>query len=138
MYDRGIEINEAYEAGMRALSSLANAQDYLNSAGNWGLLDILGGGFFSTLMKRSKMNDAGRCMEKAREDLFAFQRELRDVREFYGPRMDDNGFLTFADYFFDGFLADVLVQSKINQAKQQVADAIHRVNTALDELDRLR
>ena len=43
-------------------------------------------------------------------------------------------FLTFADFFFDGFLADVMVQSKINNAKKQVDEAIRRVEEVLVKL----
>ena len=39
------EISEAIRAGERALSSLRAAQDKLGSARNWGIFDMLGGGF---------------------------------------------------------------------------------------------
>lgn len=38
------EISEAIQAGNEALRCLENAKDFLGSAGNWGLLDIFGGG----------------------------------------------------------------------------------------------
>lgn len=39
-YDRNKEIMEAIAAGERALSSLRAAQDSLNSARGWGILDM--------------------------------------------------------------------------------------------------
>ena len=39
------EIDEAIRAGQRARSSLLQAKDCLKSAGNWGLLDMFGGGW---------------------------------------------------------------------------------------------
>ena len=45
-----------------------------------------------------------------------------------------DGFLTFADFFFDGLLADLLVQSKISDAKQAVDNAIFRVDSILARL----
>lgn len=48
------EIKEAKEAGNRALTSLHSAQDMLKSAGNWGLLDMFGGGLISGMAKHSK------------------------------------------------------------------------------------
>ena len=36
-------------------------------------------------------------------------------------------FLRFADFFFDGFIADWMVQSKIRKGQQQVRQAIRRV-----------
>ena len=130
------EMKEAMDAGERALSSLRNAQRKLNSAGNWGLLDMFGGGLFSTIMKRSKMDDAQELMEAAKSDLKRFQRELKDVNIPLDLRMEVGSFLSFADFFFDGFVADYLVQSKISEAKEQVSDAIIRVEQILSELKR--
>lgn len=130
------EMKEALDAGERALSSLRNAQEKLNSAGNWGLFDMFGGGLFSTIMKRLKMDDAQQLMEAAKSDLKRFQRELKDVNIPLDLRMEVGSFLSFADFFFDGFVADYLVQSKISEAKEQVSDAIIRVEQILNELKR--
>lgn len=130
------EMKEAMDAGERALTSLRNAQEKLNSAGNWGLFDMFGGGLFSTIMKRSKMDDAQQLMEAAKADLKRFQRELKDVNIPLDLRMEVGSFLSFADFFFDGFVADYLVQSKISEAKEQVSDAIIRVEQILNELKR--
>ena len=43
-YDIEKEKREAIEAGQRALSSLRTAKENLNSAKNWGLVDMFGGG----------------------------------------------------------------------------------------------
>ncbi|HIT90352.1 MAG TPA: hypothetical protein IAC41_08035 [Candidatus Merdenecus merdavium] len=132
-YDLNKEIKEAINAGENALRSLKEAQKYLNSAGNWGLVDIFGGGFFTDMIKHSKINNARQCMEAARQDLRSFQRELNDIDE-YIPNIDVGDFLTFADFFFDGFLADVFVQSKISDAKRNVEDAIFRVQNLVSRL----
>ena len=57
-YDIEKEKREAIEAGHRALNSLGAAKENLNSAKNWGLVDMFGGGFFSTMLKHSKMDQA--------------------------------------------------------------------------------
>lgn len=130
------EMKEAMDAGERALSSLRSAQEKLNSAGNWGLFDMFGGGLFSTMIKRSKMDDAQNLMEAAKTDLKRFQKELKDVNIPLDLRMEVGSFLSFADFFFDGFVADYLVQTKISDAKDQVSDAIIRVEQILSELKR--
>ena len=53
-YDIEKEKREAIEAGRRALNSLQAAKENLNSAKNWGLVDMFGGGFFTTMLKHSK------------------------------------------------------------------------------------
>ena len=55
-YDIEKEKREAIEAGRRALNSLQAAKENLNSAKNWGLVDMFGGGFFTTMLKHSKMD----------------------------------------------------------------------------------
>ncbi len=132
------EIMEAIAAGERAHQSLCNAEQALKSAGNWGLVDMFGGGFFTNMFKHNKMGDASYYMDQARFDLQNFQRELRDVNTFENLYIDVGDFLTFADFFFDGFVADFMVQSKINDAKRNVAEAIERVEQILDQLYRER
>ena len=41
------EMQEAVQAGERALQSLYAARDKLGSARNWGIFDMLGGGFWT-------------------------------------------------------------------------------------------
>lgn len=128
------EIQEAIAAGETALRSLREAENFLNSSLNWGFVDLIGGGLFTDLMKHSKMNKASSCMERAKTNLRIFQRELRDVSAVVDFRIDIGGFLTFADFFFDGIIADYLVQSKLKDAKAQVISAIHQVEALLREL----
>ena len=78
-YDIEKEKREAIEAGRRALNSLQTAKENLNSAKNWGLVDMFGGGFFTTMLKHSKMDQAKQNMEQAKYDLRNFSRELNDV-----------------------------------------------------------
>ena len=80
-YDIEKEKREAIEAGQRALSSLRTAEENLNSAKNWGLADMFGGGFFSTMLKHSKMDQARQNMEQAKYDLRNFSRELNLLRK---------------------------------------------------------
>ena len=44
------EIQEALTAGENALQSLYAASEQLDSARNWGIVDLLGGGFFTDLI----------------------------------------------------------------------------------------
>ena len=129
------EMIEAINSGRQALEKLKTAQEKLTSAGNWGLLDMLGGGFLSTMIKRSKIDEANRLMEEARVGLWRFQKELKDVNLPLDLKLEVGSFLSFADYFFDGVVADFMVQSKINDAKQQVGEAIYRVQQVLNELE---
>ena len=128
------EIHEAIQAGVNALSHLEAAADKLGSARNWGIYDLFGGGGLASMIKHAKLNDASRCIEDAKHYLVIFQRELRDVQVPMEFGVEIGNFLTFADFFFDGIVADYLVQSKINDARSQVNDAIGQVQTILYRL----
>lgn len=128
------EIDEAIVSGERALASLKTAQEKLNSARNWGIFDMLGGGLLADIMKHSKMNDASAYMEEAKRDLLVFQKELQDVQETIDLKVDVDGFLTFADFFFDGIIMDYMVQSKIAEARKQIEQALPLVEGLVNDL----
>ena len=83
-----------------------------------------------------KIGDAKSSLNRAKYDLERFGRELSDVRDIQGLNVEIGDFLTFADFFFDGFIADMMVQSKIRKAQDQIDDAIDRVETLLGRLRR--
>ena len=136
-YDFNKEKEEAIAAGTKALQSLKRAQEQLNSARNWGIYDIIGGGFISSMIKHGKMDKAQMYMEEARYDLKKFSKELQDVDQLCTVDIGSNDFLRFADWFFDGFVSDILMQSRINEARKQVDEAIMAVEFSLKRLKSL-
>lgn len=131
------ELDEAIVAGERALGSLHDAKKYLNSASNWGLLDIFGGDTFSGLFKHMKISKANNCLYQAKSDLNRFRKELDDIDD-YIPDFEVGGFLVFADFFFDGLIADIFVQSKIGEMKRQVEDAIGKTEEMVRRLKAMK
>lgn len=135
-YDLKTEIREAIVAGEEALVSLREAKRYLSSAGNWGLWDIFSRrSMIVTFVKHTKINKAISCIDVAKNDLRRFREELDEVDD-YLPNVRIGEFMTFADFFFDGFVADVMMQTKISNAKSQVDDAIYQVESIVNRLRR--
>lgn len=132
------EVREAIGAGARALTSLKMAREKLESAKTWGIVDLLGGAFFTDMVKHTKMQEAVTCMEVAKTELLRFQKELGDVQVPIELRMEVDRFLSFADFFFDGIVADYLVQKKIREAREQVEDAIYHVENLMEDLKQIR
>lgn len=130
------ELKEAIDAGERALNSLKCAKSRMDSAKNWGLFDMFGGGMLSSMVKHSQMRNATSYMEDAKRDLQIFQRELQDINVSMNLKIEVGSFLTFADFFFDGIFADYLVQCKIEEAREQINDAIRIVGNLLAGLKR--
>lgn len=131
------EVREAIIAGEQALRSLRAAQEDLGSARNWGIADLLGGGLITGLVKHSRLKDASAHMEEARNGLRRFQREVKDVSAYTELHLNIGEFLTFADFFFDGLIADYMVQSRIADARSQVDQAISYVESILADLRRI-
>ena len=131
------ERDEALAAGRTALSSLEEARSMLSSARGWGIYDtFFKGGFISGLIKHSKMNDAEACIYQARNDLIRFNDELHDL-DLMGINLNTGDLLGIVDIFFDGFLADILMQSRIKDACDQVDNAIYKVRTLISQLENL-
>ncbi len=128
------EKQEAIGAGIRALDSLNAAKDFLYHAADWGLLDMIGGGLFTTMIKHSKLDKARSALEAARYDLQNFSKELADIDRKFNLSLELGDFLELADYLFDNFFVDYLVQEKITEAREQVDRAIAGVERIVYEL----
>lgn len=125
------ELGEATSAGQSALRSVEEIQDTLASAANWGALDMFGGGMLTTMAKHSAMDAAKNQARVAQRQLLQFEEELADADERLQVSLEIDGFSMFADYFFDGLIADWIVQSKIQNAKAECSETILRVKTAI-------
>ena len=130
------EVNEAIEAARKSLRSLRAAQDELGAAKNWGIVDMLGGGLFTNLAKHSKMNRAQDYIETAKADIRVLERELGDIPEAYQVNAAVGSFLSCADFLCDGLFVDYLVQTRIGKARENIQEAINKVERLLRELER--
>ena len=135
---RNREIAEAIEAGKRAWKALDKAESCLDSAKGFGIWDMIGGGFLSSALKHSKVDDAQRYMEQAQRELSNFSRELRDVQMHAEIRVDFGGLVKGFDMFCDNFLVDVMVQSKINENRRNVRAAKQKVEDTIRKLEQMR
>ncbi|MDW7652122.1 MAG: hypothetical protein SCK29_06280 [Bacillota bacterium] len=133
----GKELHEAIEAGHHVLSELDHVRRSLGSAKSWGTWDLLGGGLIATAVKHSRIDDARSAAHRVQQSLRAFLRELKDVDPAYTAdiTVEIGTFATFADYFFDGLIADWIVQSKINSSLDNAISLERTVETLLGELE---
>lgn len=120
------EIQEALTAGENALQSLYAASEQLDSARNWGII-VYWEAVFYRFIKHSK-REKQRSIFHRQDIIFNSSKKncvMSQQMIQYSYRRDD--FLSFADFFFDGVVADYLVQSRINETRRKVAEAIRRV-----------
>lgn len=139
------ELREAISAGESTTEILTDLTETLGSAKDLGTLDLLGGGTFTTMAKHSKIDEARKMGSDASYYIEKFSKELSDVSQLSNINLDIkiSSFDTFADYFFDGLIADWSVQSKINDSLNSAQDAlgnvreiIHSLNSQLNALEK--
>lgn len=130
------ELHEAIQAGQSALKYLQSVSSELSSAANWGTFDLLGGGMLSTMAKHSKIDSARKSAQRAQRQLRRFQEELADADQRLQLSLDIGCFSKFADFFFDGLIADWVVQSKIKQASSACSRTTSQVSSAVNACQR--
>lgn len=130
------EIREALDAANGAMASLERVLDCLNRASGWGVWDILGGGFLSTAVKHSHLDDAKDAANQAQYQLRRLERELKDVGTIMHLNIDVGSFARFADFFFDGLIADWVVQSRISRAEENARRVLRQVENVRRRLER--
>lgn len=137
------EIREALDVGQTVLGITNSILSSLDSAEGWGTWDLLGGGLISDLAKHSHLDEAQKQVEQLQAGLRRFKTELTDVTICADIQVNIDGFLGFADYFFDGLFADYAVLDKINQSqkqvqntKRQIEDVIKHLNSMLSCIDK--
>ena len=129
------ELQEAVSVGSSALSTTDQVLSSLDSAEGWGTWDLLGGGLISDLAKHSHLDEAQDNIECLQSQLRRFKTELADVRISADMQVNVDGFLRFADYFFDGLFADWAVLDKISQSQERVRSTRCQIESVLSRLD---
>ena len=125
------EIQEAEEAGEVALTKLGQAAASLHSASGYSTWDtFFGGGLIATHLKHDALDQSENYLHSAQIALQRFHNELLDVHEMSTKslQVETDGFVKFADYFFDDIFSAWSVHSKISTAREQVSrvqDDVH-------------
>lgn len=132
------EIEEAISAAGEVHFSLERVIEALESAEGWGTWDMLGGGFLSTAIKHSRIDEAREAMRAVQVKMNRFTRELADVQQSTSLSIEIGDLESFADYFFDGLIVDWIVQSKIENSLEQARLAYDRIESADGALRQLR
>ena len=131
------EIREAVQAGNTALKQAGAVLESLDSARGWSTMDLVGGGVWSDLAKYDHLDEAQEQVEQLQVDLRRFKTELADVEINADIQVTVEGFLRFADFFFDNLFTDWEVRDHIDQSIEQVKDTRRQIQRVLDKLERM-
>ena len=130
------EIREAQSAGRNALRAADEVLSELKSAQDWNTWDMFGGGGIITHMaKHGHLDDAQANIMALQGMLRKFKTELADINIQANMQVNVDGFLRFADYFFDGLFADWAVGDKISQSMNSVSSTKSQIGRTLDKLN---
>lgn len=132
-----IEINEAIDAGKKALATLTDAGISLHEAETYSTWDtFLGGGFMATALKHEKLGESNGHLHYAQIALQRFSNELLDVKDLRKDaiKIDTDGFIKFTDYFFDNIFTDWSIHSKIAMSMEQIKRVQDDVSNTIQEL----
>ena len=130
------ELEEAVLAGQSAEQIADGILKSLSSAEGWGTWDMLGGGLIADAVKHSHLDEAQSQVERLQGALRRFKTELADVEIIVDMQVNIDGFLRFADYFFDGLFADWSVMNRISEAQGQVKNVKSQISSLLGKLNR--
>ena len=131
------ELREAVSAGEAARNTADAILSSLGSAEGWATWDLVGGGLISDLAKHGHLDDAQQMVEQLQVQLRRFKTELADVTIQADLQISIDGFLRFADYFFDGLFADWMVLDRIGQSQSQTQETRNQIQLVLDRLEAL-
>lgn len=114
------ELDEAIEAGNLALDLTDQVSEELDNAKQWGTFDLFYGDMNTGKIKYSKLDERQRLVEELQHQLRRYKTELSDVIENVDKDPSINGFLQFADAFFNNLFTEWTVLLKIEKSKKQV------------------
>ena len=131
------ELKEAISAGTSAYRISQQVLASLDSAEGWGTWDIMGGGLLADMAKHSHLDEAQEKVELLQGSLRKFKTELADVTIDADMQVNIDGFLRFADYFFDGLFTDWAVMDEISNAQQKVKNTQNQISGVISHLQQL-
>lgn len=129
------ELLEARAELIKSIDMIDDSLKILSSAKTWGIFDILGGGFFTSLMKRDKIGKVNDNIRNLRYQLEITQKELGDVDQMIDIEIPNNFTDNFFDIAFDNIFTDILTQSKLNKTNTKLTDLRNYLSRVLDKID---
>ena len=126
------ELREAMQAASRAEATVETLLDSLKNAKGWSTWDAVGGGLETDFIKYRKMENAQSIADTLSSQLSSLRDELSDLDNAGELEIRVEGFVRFADWFFDDFISAWCVRSKICDSIDQAEAVKYR----LEQLNR--
>lgn len=128
------ELQEAMEAGTRALATVGEVQASLNTAKSWSTYDMLGGSLIADVVKHNHMDKAQKLLDELQLQLGRFRTELSDVYIQSNLKVNVDGFERYADIFLDNFFTDWEIYDRIQRSQKEVDAIRERISDVIAKL----
>lgn len=125
------ELEESIAVGNTLYEEIGYTKEILQSAKNWGTIDLFGGDFISSMAKHEKVDQAQKHFGRISNLLSNFNKELKDVN------IDSLNFSTTMktfDIFFDNIFTDISVNNQISKSYDDICKLQIDVDMILKKL----
>lgn len=107
----------------------------LKSAKQWSWVDLLGGDFFSSMVKRKKMKKISSDLQQLQPQLNALKHNLQDANIQVDSSFDHSTMRQFFDTFFDNIITDLKVQGEIKDMLAELKELRQALTTYQQQID---
>jgi len=141
--DRLKELYEAKTAAQEVVARIDSALSSLDSASSWGIIDLFGGGMFSSFVKRERIKGANSDIKEISRSLSLLNKELEDVNMHLPTEISDAMSDNIFDIWFDNIFTDIRVQGEIKEQiielknfRASVIELIEKLNSEIETYER--
>lgn len=107
----------------------------LKSAKQWSWVDLLGGDFFSSMVKRKKMKNISEDLQQLQPKLQHLKHALEDANIQVDSAIDHSTSRQFFDTFFDNIITDLKVQGEIKDMLAELKELRQALTTYQQQID---
>jgi hypothetical protein len=132
------ELNDAIEMGRRVYYCLKRAEEKLDKASDWGLIDLVTANFITSSIKHYRIREANEEIERARYYLKAFHRELEQVVFPKDISVKVGQLTRLADICLASRTMDLVVQDRINDTCEELEKTRKQVRRVVLELKKFK
>ena len=132
------ELEDAIELGRKVFYCLKRAEEKLDKASDWSLIDLAIPNFITGNLKHRRIQEANLEIERARYYLAAFRKGLdtlvfpKDIVVHVGEVM------RLGDILLASRTIDILVQARINDTCEELQKSRKRIKRVVQELQKMK
>ncbi|MBR3840678.1 MAG: hypothetical protein IKM20_06045 [Erysipelotrichales bacterium] len=113
---------------------LDEALKELKKASNWGIVDLLGGGFITSLIKRDKLKNTSNKLYRIKRLLNDLAEEMNTYSTDFGLDFEIDDLIGVTDIWVDNFFSDFAMQAKIEKTYNTLVDIYNENQRLLKRL----